>query len=189
MEFGMKTSSSFNGGQAPVEWYSGPSSGYGGGGGGGYGTAYAPPPPQHAASAYASFDEEPPLLEGEVATALCFQCTVSFSILCKADTSTAPCALKERMLPPLLLSLQPTTTHDAPAAAELGIDIPAIMTRTRAILLHRMRSPCLDELDFGGALIVLLLLGGLHLLVRGAKRRLLHFCSSGSSSSCQRSNK
>jgi hypothetical protein len=29
-----------------------------------------------------------------------------------------------------------------------------------------MKSNCLDDLDFGGALIFLLLLGGLHLLVR-----------------------
>jgi hypothetical protein len=31
-----------------------------------------------------------------------------------------------------------------------------------------MKSTCLDDLDFGGALIFLLLLGGLHLLVRPA---------------------
>lgn len=49
--------------------------------------------------------------------------------------------------------------------AELGIDIGAILRSTKAILLHQMRSPALDALDFGGALVFLLALGGLHLLV------------------------
>jgi len=54
-------------------------------------------------------------------------------------------------------------------AAELGIDLPAILQRTKSILFYQMKSSCLDELDFGGALIFLLLLGGLHLLVSMAK--------------------
>jgi hypothetical protein len=54
--------------------------------------------------------------------------------------------------------------------AELGIDIPSILQKTKAILLHQMKSNCLDDLDFGGALIFLLLLGGLHLLVRLTRR-------------------
>lgn len=51
------------------------------------------------------------------------------------------------------------------ARAELGIDLGAILRATKAILLHQMRSPALDGLDFGGALVFLLALGGLHLLV------------------------
>ena len=49
---------------------------------------------------------------------------------------------------------------------ELGIDLGAILRSVKAILLHQMRSPALDSLDFGGALVLLLALGGLHLLVR-----------------------
>uniref|UniRef100_A0A383W3U1 Uncharacterized protein n=1 Tax=Tetradesmus obliquus TaxID=3088 RepID=A0A383W3U1_TETOB len=54
---------------------------------------------------------------------------------------------------------------EPPLLEELGIDIPSILQKTKAILLHQMKSNCLDELDFGGALIFLLLLGGLHLLL------------------------
>ncbi|KAF8069527.1 yipf5 [Scenedesmus sp. PABB004] len=54
---------------------------------------------------------------------------------------------------------------EPPLLEELGIDIPSILQKTKAILLHQMRAPCLDDLDFGGALIFLLLLGGLHLLL------------------------
>eukprot|EP00775_Hariotina_reticulata_P010855 gene10855-11009_t len=54
---------------------------------------------------------------------------------------------------------------EPPLLEELGIDIPAILERTKSILLYQMKSSCLDELDFGGALIFLLLLGGLHLLL------------------------
>jgi hypothetical protein len=50
--------------------------------------------------------------------------------------------------------------------SELGIDLGAILRSTKAILLHQMRSPALEALDFGGALMFLLALGGLHLLVR-----------------------
>lgn len=58
----------------------------------------------------------------------------------------------------------------AHAIAELGIDIGAILRSTKAILLHQMRSPALDGLDLGGALVFLLALGGLHLLVGGNER-------------------
>lgn len=49
--------------------------------------------------------------------------------------------------------------------AELGIDIPSILMKTKAILLHQMKANTLDELDFGGALVFLLALGCLHLMV------------------------
>eukprot|EP00882_Tetradesmus_deserticola_P024425 GHRQ01026693.1.p1 GENE.GHRQ01026693.1~~GHRQ01026693.1.p1 ORF type:complete len:226 (+),score=97.06 GHRQ01026693.1:405-1082(+) len=54
---------------------------------------------------------------------------------------------------------------EPPLLEELGIDIPSILLKTKAILLHQMKSDTLDDLDFGGALIFLLLLGGLHLLL------------------------
>lgn len=53
---------------------------------------------------------------------------------------------------------------------ELGIDLGAILRSTKAILLHQMRSPALEALDFGGALMFLLALGGLHLLVGRGRR-------------------
>lgn len=54
--------------------------------------------------------------------------------------------------------------------AELGIDIPSILSKTKAIILHQMKSSTLDELDFGGALVFLLALGCLHLMVRNDPR-------------------
>jgi hypothetical protein len=54
------------------------------------------------------------------------------------------------------------------------------LQKTKAILLHQMKSNCLDDLDFGGALIFLLLLGGLHLLVSTAPAP-----GTGSSSKCR----
>lgn len=52
-------------------------------------------------------------------------------------------------------------------AAELGIDLGGILRKSRSILLLRHQSKHLDSLDLGGALLFVLLLGGLHLLVRG----------------------
>ena len=49
--------------------------------------------------------------------------------------------------------------------AELGIDIGGILKRTRAVLLHQLNARVLEELDMGGALIFIFVLGGLHLLV------------------------
>ncbi len=49
--------------------------------------------------------------------------------------------------------------------AELGIDLPGIFRKTRAILLHRLNNHTTEELDMGGALVFVFLLGGLHLLV------------------------
>jgi hypothetical protein len=68
----MQQSSSFS--QQPMEWYSSPGGpgGYNSGGTSGY--QYAPPPAAHAsaaAGAYASFEEEPPLLEGVCAQCVC----------------------------------------------------------------------------------------------------------------------
>jgi hypothetical protein len=49
---------------------------------------------------------------------------------------------------------------------ELGIDLAGILKKTRSILLHRLNNRLLEDLDFGGALVFILVLAGLHLLVR-----------------------
>lgn len=49
-------------------------------------------------------------------------------------------------------------------SAELGIDIPAILRRSRGILLNRLGANEMQELDMGGPLCFALLLGGAHLL-------------------------
>lgn len=54
---------------------------------------------------------------------------------------------------------------EPPLLEELGIDVSAILLKTRAILLHRMKAHSLDDLDMGGALLFMCLLGGLHLLM------------------------
>ena len=51
------------------------------------------------------------------------------------------------------------------AHAELGIDIPAILSRTRSILTFRLGGHDMDTLDLGGPLIFMALLGAAHLLV------------------------
>jgi hypothetical protein len=57
-----------------------------------------------------------------------------------------------------------TCPHPLPPT-ELGIDIAGILCKTRAVLFHRLNSKHLEDLDMGGALLFVFLLGGLHLLV------------------------
>ncbi|KFM25630.1 Protein YIPF5 [Auxenochlorella protothecoides] len=54
---------------------------------------------------------------------------------------------------------------EAPLLEELGIDIPAIINRTAAILTMRLSKESLESLDLGGPLIFMALLGFAHLLV------------------------
>lgn len=54
---------------------------------------------------------------------------------------------------------------EPPLLEELGIDIGGILKKTRAILLHRISHKSLEDLDMGGALIYVFVLGGLHLLM------------------------
>jgi len=54
---------------------------------------------------------------------------------------------------------------EPPLLEELGIDLKGIYSKTRAILLHRLSNKATDELDMGGALMFVVLLGGLHLLM------------------------
>jgi hypothetical protein len=56
-------------------------------------------------------------------------------------------------------------------AAELGIDLSAILSRTAAVLGARFQSRQLEELDMGGALLFVFVLAGLQLLVRLAGAR------------------
>jgi hypothetical protein len=50
--------------------------------------------------------------------------------------------------------------------AELGIDIPAILSRTKSILTFRLSGRDVTSLDLGGPFIFMALLGMAHLLVR-----------------------
>eukprot|EP00798_Chlamydomonas_sp_ICE-L_P007397 gene7397-524_t len=53
---------------------------------------------------------------------------------------------------------------EPPLLEELGIDIAGILMKTRSVLFHRLNSKSLEDLDMGGALIFIFVLGGLHLL-------------------------
>ncbi|PRW51047.1 YIPF5-like protein [Chlorella sorokiniana] len=54
---------------------------------------------------------------------------------------------------------------EAPLLEELGIDIPAILSRTRSILTFRLAGHDMANLDMGGPLIFMAMLGFAHLLV------------------------
>lgn len=57
-------------------------------------------------------------------------------------------------------------------SAELGIDISAILSRTKSILTFSLSSRDVDSLDLGGPLIYMSMLAVCHLLVR----RDIHAC-------------
>lgn len=57
---------------------------------------------------------------------------------------------------------------------ELGIDVGGIVKKSRAILLYRMSSKVIYDLDMGGALLYVFLLGGLHLLVSAILQLFCH---------------
>lgn len=165
----MKQSSSFNSGAQPMEWYSGgagaayPASAYPAS------SYYAPPPAAGGAAPYSSsFEDEPPLLEGAWRLRPRAGCLRRQQL---QPGSCRPCSVRphqraELHCPLLLLTMLCVCA----VRAELGIDIPSILQKTKAILLHQMKAGCLDELDFGGAFIFLLTLGGLHLLVNTRTR-------------------
>ncbi len=50
-------------------------------------------------------------------------------------------------------------------AAELGIDLQGILKRSIAVLMHRLKSNSLADLDMGGPLLFTTLLSAVHLLV------------------------
>eukprot|EP00201_Polytomella_parva_P014488 CAMPEP_0175072870 /NCGR_PEP_ID=MMETSP0052_2-20121109/20184_1 /TAXON_ID=51329 ORGANISM="Polytomella parva, Strain SAG 63-3" /NCGR_SAMPLE_ID=MMETSP0052_2 /ASSEMBLY_ACC=CAM_ASM_000194 /LENGTH=128 /DNA_ID=CAMNT_0016340491 /DNA_START=38 /DNA_END=421 /DNA_ORIENTATION=+ len=54
---------------------------------------------------------------------------------------------------------------EPPLLEELGIDVSAIIKKVKAVLLLKLDSSTLEDLDLGGALIFVLVLGGLHLLM------------------------
>lgn len=136
----------------PMEWYSQAPGSYSNNQ-----YQYAPPPmAQHTATAYASFEDEPPLLEGTSADQHELR-QLQVPHNCPQQTRALP-------LPGTALHLMNLLADVL--FAELGIDIPSILSKTKAIVLHQMKSSTLDELDFGGALVFLLALGCLHLMVR-----------------------
>ncbi|KAL4531691.1 hypothetical protein Ndes2526B_g04207 [Nannochloris sp. 'desiccata'] len=58
-----------------------------------------------------------------------------------------------------------TFEDEAPLLEELGIDIPAILSRTKSILTFRLSGHDVDSLDLGGPLVYMACLGIAHLLV------------------------
>jgi hypothetical protein len=54
--------------------------------------------------------------------------------------------------------------EEPPLLEELGVDVPAILRRARAILALRPGSSALDDLDAGGPLVLMAALGAAHLL-------------------------
>lgn len=54
---------------------------------------------------------------------------------------------------------------EPPLLEELGIDVGGILRKIRAILFFRLSSRYLDDLDMGGALLSVFIVGGLHLLM------------------------
>ncbi|GAX80868.1 hypothetical protein CEUSTIGMA_g8303.t1 [Chlamydomonas eustigma] len=54
---------------------------------------------------------------------------------------------------------------EPPLLEELGIDLGGILVKTRSVLFHRLNNRLLDDLDMGGALVFVIVLGGLHLLM------------------------
>ena len=100
-------------------------------------------------AAYGTFEDEAPLLEGRLEALLCpFPPTSNFP------------TPAHRSLLPRLHSCHPTNKH-----AELGIDIPAIISRTKSILTFRLSGRDVDSLDLGGPLVYMAILGIAHLLV------------------------
>lgn len=49
---------------------------------------------------------------------------------------------------------------------ELGVDIPKILRKTQYVLTYRLSKHDLDDLDLGGPLVFVAILGAAHLLVR-----------------------
>ncbi|KAK9806203.1 hypothetical protein WJX72_005193 [[Myrmecia] bisecta] len=54
--------------------------------------------------------------------------------------------------------------EEAPLLEELGIDIPGIWKKSRAIATNRFRTSDLESLDLGGPLVFALVMGSVHLL-------------------------
>ena len=50
--------------------------------------------------------------------------------------------------------------------AELGIDVPGILKRSRAVLTNRFKAGDVDSMDLGGPLVFATMLAAVHLLVR-----------------------
>lgn len=100
---------------------------------------------------YGTFEDEAPLLEGAALVAFMIPFIEIFvffnhpSLWTAAPTSHSSCVFLH---------------------AELGIDIPAILSRTKSILTFRLSGHDVDSLDLGGPLVYMACLGIAHLLVR-----------------------
>lgn len=135
-----------------MEWYSGGSSAH-------YGSQHTYAYDAHASSsgaAYGSFEDEPPLLEGGRCCRL--GAVGGRGCSCLATRGAAAAA----QLPAAHFP-HPHLAHHR--HAELGIDIPAILSRTRSVITFRLSGHDLDHFDMGGPLIFMVALGVLHLLV------------------------
>lgn len=68
---------------------------------------------------------------------------------------------------PLCLRVFPNLkTNDKSFLSELGIDIPGIIKKSKAILFFQLKSPDLEDLDMGGPLLIAAALGAIHLIVK-----------------------
>ena len=103
---------------------------------------------------YGTFEDEAPLLEGAICSITTILATESFLILNFLHPSPCGNYFFSQQLFIFLLY------------AELGIDIPAILSRTKSILTFRLSGHDVDSLDLGGPLVYMACLGIAHLLVR-----------------------
>lgn len=138
-------------GQGGVEWYeSAGRSDYN----------FDTPAPSSSAAAYGTFEDEPPLLEGNggctlSAKKLCWGLACTF---CQVPSASSLCMCMN-------VNHQGSSTKCCAVSAELGIDIPGILKRSTCIASSRTRNLDLEGLDMGGPLIFVLLLACIHLLV------------------------
>lgn len=66
------------------------------------------------------------------------------------------------------------SSNDVPPPSELGVDIPKILRKTQYVLTYRLTKHDLDDLDLGGPLVFVAILGAAHLLVRECVPTCLH---------------
>ena len=123
-----------------VEWYSsGPQQ---------YTTyAYDQSYASSSGAAYGTFEDEAPLLEGKLA--ICHIYVFGPSFYFPTNSLQKQCLIS-------------SVFH----SAELGIDIPAILGRTKSILTFKLSGHDVDDLDLGGPLVYMAALAISHLLVR-----------------------
>jgi hypothetical protein len=112
---------------------------------------------------YGTFDDEAPLLEGALCRVLriLLMDKILFLIYHLSGSGN--------------FSLSTTTSPVFSFFAELGIDIPAILSRTKSILTFRLSGHDVDSLDLGGPLVYMACLAIAHLLVGQSSENKTHF--------------